>query len=32
LIKDLPPCKELIERTIKEAEELLDTVRKKIIS
>jgi len=32
LIKDLPTCKELIERTVTEAEELLDTVRKKITS
>ena len=32
LIKDLPTCKELMERTVTEAEQLLDTVRKKITS
>ena len=32
LIKDLPTCKEVIERTVAEAEELLEAVRKKITS
>jgi enoyl-[acyl-carrier protein] reductase II len=32
LIKDLPTCREVIERTIAEAEELLDTVRGKMTS
>jgi enoyl-[acyl-carrier protein] reductase II len=30
LMKDLPTCKEVIERTVAEAEELLEAVRKKI--
>ena len=32
LIKDIPTCKEVIERTVAEAEELLEAVRKKITS
>ena len=32
LIKDLPTCKEVIERTVGEAQELLEAVRKKITS
>jgi len=32
LIKDLPTCKEVIERTVAEAQELLEAVRKKITS
>jgi NAD(P)H-dependent flavin oxidoreductase YrpB (nitropropane dioxygenase family) len=30
LIKDIPTCKEVIERTVAEAEELLEAVRGKI--
>jgi NAD(P)H-dependent flavin oxidoreductase YrpB (nitropropane dioxygenase family) len=30
LIKDIPTCKEVIERTVVEAEELLEAVRGKI--
>ena len=32
LMKDIPTCKELMERTVAEAEELLDSVRKNIAS
>jgi enoyl-[acyl-carrier protein] reductase II len=32
LIKDLPTCKEVIERTVSEAQELVEAVRKKITS
>jgi nitronate monooxygenase len=32
LIKDLPTCKEVIERTVAEAQELIEAVRKKITS
>jgi enoyl-[acyl-carrier protein] reductase II len=32
LIKDIPTCKEVIERTVREAQELLEEVRGKIIS
>ena len=32
LIKDMPTCKEVIERTVAEAQELLEAVRKKITS
>jgi enoyl-[acyl-carrier protein] reductase II len=32
LMKDLPTCKEVIERTVAEAEELLEAVKKKITS
>jgi hypothetical protein len=32
LIKDIPTCKEVIERTVAEAEELVESVRKKITS
>jgi enoyl-[acyl-carrier protein] reductase II len=32
LIKDIPTCKEVIERTVAEAEELLESVRAKITS
>lgn len=32
LIKDIPTCKEVIERTVKEAQELLEAVREKTIS
>lgn len=32
LIKDLPTCKELIERTIAEAQEWMESVRKKMTS
>jgi enoyl-[acyl-carrier protein] reductase II len=31
LIKDIPTCKELIERIVKEAEELVDVVRNKVL-
>jgi hypothetical protein len=30
LIKDIPTCKEVIERTVAEAEELLEAARRKI--
>jgi NAD(P)H-dependent flavin oxidoreductase YrpB (nitropropane dioxygenase family) len=32
LMKDIPTCKEVIERTVEEAQELLETVRGKITS
>jgi NAD(P)H-dependent flavin oxidoreductase YrpB (nitropropane dioxygenase family) len=32
LMKDVPTCKEVIERTVAEAEELLETVRGRIAS
>jgi NAD(P)H-dependent flavin oxidoreductase YrpB (nitropropane dioxygenase family) len=32
LMKDIPTCKEVIERTVAEAQELLETVRVKITS
>jgi NAD(P)H-dependent flavin oxidoreductase YrpB (nitropropane dioxygenase family) len=32
LIKDLPTCKEVIERTVTEAQELIESVREKITS
>jgi len=31
LIKDIPTCKEVIERTVAEAQEVLETVRKKLL-
>jgi NAD(P)H-dependent flavin oxidoreductase YrpB (nitropropane dioxygenase family) len=32
LIKDLPTCKEVIERTVAEAQKLVETLREKFIS
>jgi nitronate monooxygenase len=32
LMKDIPTCKELIERTVAEAQELLESVSRKVIS